>query len=101
MNKTAREKMLANKPYIAIDPELQSMDKKAQNLLQTFNLSLPDEIEKRRKIIQNLLSIKGIGQGICTVSRPPRPERDLKIVGFGHCWISSLTRIPRIGSPMR
>jgi maltose O-acetyltransferase len=67
MNKTAREKMLANEPYIAIDPELQSMDKKAQNLLHAFNLSLPDESEKRRKIIQDLFG--SVGQVF--VVKPP------------------------------
>lgn len=57
--KTAREKMLANEMYIAIDAELESMYKKAQNLLHTFNLSLPDESEKRREIIQNLFGSVG------------------------------------------
>jgi maltose O-acetyltransferase len=60
MNKTAREKMLANEPYIAADPELRSMDKKAQQLLYAFNVSLPSESEKRRKIIRNLFG--SIGQ---------------------------------------
>jgi maltose O-acetyltransferase len=67
MNKTAREKMLANEPYIAIDPELQSMDRKAQNLLHAFNLSFPDENEKRRKIIQALFG--SVGQNF--VVKPP------------------------------
>jgi maltose O-acetyltransferase len=59
MNKTEREKMLANEPYLATDPELESMTKKAQGLLHTFNLSLPDELEKRRKIVQNLFGSVG------------------------------------------
>ncbi|PIG91001.1 sugar O-acetyltransferase [Gloeocapsopsis sp. IPPAS B-1203] len=59
MNKTAREKMLANEPYIAIDPELESMHKKAQNLLHTFNLSLPEESELRRAIVQKLFGSVG------------------------------------------
>jgi maltose O-acetyltransferase len=60
MDKTERERMLANEPYLAIDPELESMSRKAQRLLYTFNLSLPDESEKRREIVQNLFG--SIGQ---------------------------------------
>jgi maltose O-acetyltransferase len=60
MNKTEREKMLANEPYIAADPEIRSMDKKAQQLLYAFNVSLPGESEKRREIIRNLFG--SIGQ---------------------------------------
>jgi maltose O-acetyltransferase len=67
MNKTAREKMLANEPYIADDPELKSMDEKAQKLLHTFNFSLPNEHEKRREIVQNLFG--AIGQVF--VVKPP------------------------------
>lgn len=59
MNQTAREKMLANEPYIAIDPELESMSQKAQNLLHTFNLLRPDESDKRRAIIQALFGAVG------------------------------------------
>jgi maltose O-acetyltransferase len=59
MNKTEREKMLANELYLATDPELESMSKKAQRLLYTFNLSLPDESEKQREIIQNLFGSVG------------------------------------------
>jgi maltose O-acetyltransferase len=60
MNKTEREKMLASEPYLAADLELESMTQKAQGLLHTFNLSHPDELEKRRKIVQNLFG--SIGQ---------------------------------------
>ncbi len=59
MEKSAREKMLANEPYIAIDPELQKMHLKAQNLLHSFNFSLPDEIEQRQEIIQKLFGAVG------------------------------------------
>lgn len=60
MNKTAREKMLDNEPYMATDPELEGMYKKAQDLLRAFNLSLPDENGKRREIVQDLFG--SIGQ---------------------------------------
>jgi maltose O-acetyltransferase len=59
MSKTEREKMLANEPYLASDPELQCMHKKAQNLLSVFNQSLPDETAKRREIVQSLLGAIG------------------------------------------
>jgi maltose O-acetyltransferase len=59
MNKTEREKMLANEPYIAINPELQSMSQKAQRLLHAFNLSLPDESAKRCEIIRDLFGSVG------------------------------------------
>jgi maltose O-acetyltransferase len=54
MEKSEREKMLANEPYIASDPELRKIHFQAQNLLYTFNSSLPDEIEKRAEIIRSL-----------------------------------------------
>lgn len=59
MNKTAREKMLANEPYIATDPELESMHRKAQGLLDIFNLSRVNESEKRRSILQELFGAIG------------------------------------------
>jgi maltose O-acetyltransferase len=59
MSKTEREKMLANEPYIASDPELQSMYQKAQHLLHDFNLSLPGDRQKRREIVKALFGSVG------------------------------------------
>ncbi len=59
MQKTEREKMLANEPYIATDRELVEMQITAQHLLYTFNLSLPNEVEKRCEMIQALLGAVG------------------------------------------
>lgn len=59
MEKTEREKMLANEPYLATDTELKSMYNKAQSLLYTFNSSLPDESQKRSEIIQTLFGAIG------------------------------------------
>lgn len=59
MDKTALEKMLANEPYIAADPELKRMDERAQMLLYAFNFSRPDEYEKRREIVRNLFGSVG------------------------------------------
>lgn len=59
MSKTQRERMLANEPYLAIDPELESMYKKAQSLLHAFNSSLPDDSKKRRELVQALFGSVG------------------------------------------
>jgi len=59
MEKTAREKMLANEPYIATDPELIKIHTNAQNLLYAFNSSLPSEVEKQRELIQTLFGSVG------------------------------------------
>jgi maltose O-acetyltransferase len=59
MAKTEREKMLANEPYVANDPELEGMFQKAQMLLYGFNLSLPGESQKRREMIQALFGAIG------------------------------------------
>jgi len=59
MEKTEREKMLANELYLATDPELKGMYQKAQNLLYAFNSSLPDESKKREEIIQTLFGAIG------------------------------------------
>jgi maltose O-acetyltransferase len=60
MSKTEREKMLANEPYLAFDPELVRMLGAAQNLVYGFNLSHPSEIEHRREIVKTLFG--SIGQ---------------------------------------
>jgi maltose O-acetyltransferase len=59
MSKTAREKMLANEPYIALDPELVGMMLKAQSLLHTYNSSHPDNREQRQNIIKSLFGSIG------------------------------------------
>jgi maltose O-acetyltransferase len=59
VEKTEREKMLANEPYLSTDPELKKMAKRAQNLLYAFNSSLPDESKKRDEIIQTLFGAIG------------------------------------------
>jgi maltose O-acetyltransferase len=59
MNKTEREKMLANEPDIANDPELEGMMLKAQTLVHTFNFSSPTERQKRREIIRSLFGAIG------------------------------------------
>jgi maltose O-acetyltransferase len=60
MAKTEREKMLADEPYTAADPELEGMLLKSHTLLHEFNLSHPGEGEKRRELIKALFG--SIGQ---------------------------------------
>jgi maltose O-acetyltransferase len=59
MSRSEKEKMLANEPYFASDPELIDMLEKAQNLLHIFNSSLPVENKKRQQIVRGLLGSVG------------------------------------------
>lgn len=59
MEKTEREKMLSNEPYLATDPEIKGLYKRARNLLYAFNTSHPDESKKRDEIIQTLFGAIG------------------------------------------
>ena len=59
MSQSEREKMLADLPYLAIDPELQRMTQAAQNLLHIFNRSHPDELEQRQEIVRKLFGSIG------------------------------------------
>jgi maltose O-acetyltransferase len=59
MSKTEREKMLANEPYIAADPELVGMMSKAQSLLHAYNLSHPHDRSQRQAIIKELFGSIG------------------------------------------
>jgi maltose O-acetyltransferase len=59
MSQSEREKMLADLPYLASDPELQHMTRVAQSLFHTFNQTRPDELEQRQKIIRQLFGSIG------------------------------------------
>ncbi len=59
MSKTEREKMLANEPYIAQDPELLAMLERSQSLTHTYNLSHPHDRECRRELIKSLFGSIG------------------------------------------
>ncbi|EKU98351.1 acetyltransferase (isoleucine patch superfamily) [Leptolyngbya sp. PCC 7375] len=61
MGKTEWEKMLANEPYLSTDPELVSMRHKTQGLLHVLNMTPPDNLKERQKIIQSLFSDLGPG----------------------------------------
>nr|WP_239112576.1 sugar O-acetyltransferase [Halomicronema sp. CCY15110] len=58
---TEREKMLANQPYLANDPELVALRLAAARQLHCFNQSAPDETVTRSQIIQTLFDTVGEG----------------------------------------
>ncbi|MDJ0705542.1 MAG: sugar O-acetyltransferase [Leptolyngbyaceae cyanobacterium MO_188.B28] len=59
MGKSEREKMLANQPYLASDPELVSMRQAAQHLLHSFNTLPPNELVQRQEIARSLFGDLG------------------------------------------
>ncbi len=59
MNQSEREKMLANQPYLATDPELVGMYRSAQLLLDDFNRSRFTELERRQQIVRQLFGSIG------------------------------------------
>lgn len=67
MSKTEREKMLANEPYLAADPELAAMTARAQTLLYDFNTSLPRDRATRQNLMRQLLG--SVGED-CTIMPP-------------------------------
>ena len=56
---TEMEKMLAGELYDHRDPELAAAHRRAVGLTDAFNRSLPEEEEKRRGIIRELLHARG------------------------------------------
>lgn len=59
MQKTEREKMLANELYLATDDELTKMHAAARQLLHAHNFSLPTEIDRRKDIMLSLFGQLG------------------------------------------
>lgn len=59
--------MLAGDPYVASDPELQAMSRRAMRLTEQYNRTSIDEPEERRRILSDLLGHAGDGVEI----RPP------------------------------
>lgn len=57
--KSMRERMLAGEPYLADDPELLNMRRRAQRLLQEFNASTPDDTDRRTALLRDLLGALG------------------------------------------
>ena len=58
---TEREKMLAGRLYLADDPELVAARVKARQLTHAYNATGPEESDRRRAILQELLGEMGEG----------------------------------------
>ena len=54
-----REKMLAGELYNALDPELVTARNRARDLCQALNRSREDDVEERRRILQDLFGTGG------------------------------------------
>ncbi|MBD2299475.1 sugar O-acetyltransferase [Nostoc sp. FACHB-87] len=59
MAKTEKQKMLAGELYIAEDPELVAENRRASQLLQRYNSSIPEQQEQRQQILQELFAKVG------------------------------------------
>lgn len=59
-----REKMLVGEPYLASDPELLELRRRARRLLRRFNDSDPDEPGLRQELLFKLLGALGPGSEI-------------------------------------
>lgn len=66
-NRSQRERMLAGDPYIANDPELQQLSRRAMRLTERYNMTSIDDVNERRRILSELLGNVGDGVEI----RPP------------------------------
>ncbi|MEO0397636.1 MAG: sugar O-acetyltransferase, partial [Cyanobacteria bacterium P01_A01_bin.137] len=61
MDKTEREKMLANEPYLSTDPELVAMRQVTQRRLYALNMAVPENIAQRQDILRSLFDKIGDG----------------------------------------
>jgi maltose O-acetyltransferase len=61
MARTEREKMLSGELYLATDPELVAMRRRARQLTAAYNRSSQDEAPVRRELLQELLQHCGSG----------------------------------------
>ncbi len=57
--RSEREKMLAGELYNALDPELVTARNRARDLCQALNRSREEEVEERRRILQDLFGSGG------------------------------------------
>jgi maltose O-acetyltransferase len=64
VQKTEKEKMLANELYLASDPELAVENKRAGRLLYAYNQTTVDQPEQRLTILQELLGGVGVAPQI-------------------------------------
>jgi maltose O-acetyltransferase len=71
--RSQRERMLAGDPYIATDPELQQLSRRAMRLIEQYNRTSVDEPELRRRILADLLGY--VGEGVEVHPTEPEPRR--------------------------
>jgi len=65
--RSQRERMLAGERYLAGDPELQQLSRRAMRLMERYNRTSIDDAEERRSILSDLLG--SVGDEV--VLRPP------------------------------
>jgi len=58
-DRSQRERMLAGEPYVASDPELQALARRAMRLLDRYNRTSVDELDERRRLLLDLLGSVG------------------------------------------
>jgi maltose O-acetyltransferase len=62
-----KDRMLSGELYLADDPELLEENSRAQALVEVFNATVHDEVDRRRQILTELLGFMGDG----VVVKPP------------------------------
>lgn len=60
--KTERERMLAGELYLATDPELMAMRRRARRLTRLYNSTIEDDFERRVEILNELFG--SVGEGV-------------------------------------
>jgi maltose O-acetyltransferase len=80
---TEREKMLAGELYVAADPELVALRRRARRLTRAYNETTEDEPERRVLLLRELLGAVGerveidIPAGVLPGGNPCRVIREL------------------------
>ncbi len=64
MSRSEREKMLADEPYLASDPELVRARERARGLLARYNASPPADRDGRLALLRELLGAAGEGSWV-------------------------------------
>ena len=59
MSRSEKEKMLANEPYLASDPQLVRERERARRLCALYNATAPDHLARRDELLWELLGFAG------------------------------------------